>query len=103
MSIEILNEAGGVVTVEVAGELEQPEVARAQRSVGEIIDKQGKVKLLVLAERFGGWVHGGDWGDVSFQAKYDRFIEKIAIVGDKKRKFPRGTHSTPTTRGSPLA
>ena len=38
----------------------------------------------MLVENFAGTEKGGNPGDVSFQADYDPFIEKIAIVGDKK-------------------
>ena len=38
----------------------------------------------MIAEDFQGWDQAGDWGDVSFQMKYDEHIEKIAVVGEKK-------------------
>jgi hypothetical protein len=84
MSIEIVDVSDGVLTFKVAGRLIQAEFAAAQKRAGEIIRQQGKVRFLVLVENFAGTEKGGDWGDVSFQADYDPFIEKIAIVGDKK-------------------
>jgi hypothetical protein len=38
----------------------------------------------LLVENFAGIDKAGNWGDVSFQARNDPFIEKIAIVGEKK-------------------
>ena len=84
MSIEIVDVADGVLTFKVTGRLIQAEFAAAQKRAGEIIRQQGKVRFLVLVENFAGTEKGGDWGDVSFQADYDPFIEKIAIVGDKQ-------------------
>ena len=84
MSIEIVNASKGVLTFKVTGQLNQAEFAAAQKRAGEIIRQQGKVRLLVLIENFVGMEKAGDWGDVSFQADYDAFIEKLAIVGDRK-------------------
>jgi hypothetical protein len=38
----------------------------------------------LLVENFAGIDKAGNWSDVSFQARNDPFIEKIAIVGEKK-------------------
>jgi len=84
MSIEIVSASDGVLTFKVTGQLNQAEFAAAQKRAGEIIRQQGKVRLLVLVENFAGMAKAGDWGDVSFQADYDPFIEKLAIVGDRK-------------------
>ena len=37
----------------------------------------------MLAQEFQGW-DKGDWSDISFQTEYDRYIEKMAVVGEKK-------------------
>ena len=83
MSFQIVDVVGGLVTVKVGGLLTPAEHARAQERLVEFIPKQGKVKALVLAQDFQGWSKG-DWSDVSFQARHDRDIEKIAFVGDPK-------------------
>ena len=84
MGAEILNVSGGVLSLKVSGKLTQAEFAAAQKAAGEIIGKQGKVRILVLAENFAGWERGGQWGDFSFQAEHDANIERMAIVGDRK-------------------
>ncbi len=84
MSVEIIEGSGGVLTFKIAGRLSQAEFAAAQKQAAEIIQRQGKVRFLVLVENFAGAEKEGDWGDVSFTATYDPFIEKIAIVGDKQ-------------------
>jgi hypothetical protein len=84
MSVEIIGNADGIVTVKVVGKLTQSEIARAQQQAIGIITRQGKIRLLVIAENFQGWEGGGDWGDVSFQAEYDEQIERMAIVGEKR-------------------
>ncbi|NLH71684.1 MAG: STAS/SEC14 domain-containing protein [Verrucomicrobia bacterium] len=84
MSAEIVDRTEGVLTVKITGKLTQPELAAVQKQAGEILKQQGRGRILVLIENFTGTVKAGDWGDISFQAQYDRLIEKIAFVGEKK-------------------
>lgn len=84
MSVEIESVTNNVLTIKVRGKLIQSELAAAQKSAGEIIQRLGKARLLVITENFEGWERGGDWGDVSFSARYDPLIERIAVVGDKQ-------------------
>jgi hypothetical protein len=79
-----VNFSGGVLTLKVSGKLTQAELKSVQKAAGEIIDKQGKCRLLVLTENFAGWERGGAWSDQSFQAAHDASIERMAIVGDRK-------------------
>jgi hypothetical protein len=80
-----VNVEEGLVTVRIGGIVTPAEQARGQQAVAEAIQKQGKVKVLVLAQGFQGWSWSkGDWSDVSFQAQYDVSIEKMAFVGDRK-------------------
>ena len=84
MGAEVVDVSGGLLTVKITGRLTQAELAAVQVSAGEIIRKQGKVRILVLADNFLGWERAGDWSDLSFQAEHDGDIERMAIVGDKK-------------------
>ena len=84
MSAEIADVSGGVITFKVSGHLRQSELAGVQKAATQVIQQQGKVRFLVLVETFAGIDNAGNWGDVSFQTDCDPFIEKIAIVGDKR-------------------
>jgi len=84
MGAELIEAHDGVLTVRFSGKLKFSELQAVQQAAGDAIEKNGKVRVLCLAEDFGGWEKSEGWGDVSFQAKYDPFIEKIAIVGDRK-------------------
>lgn len=83
MAAEIIEVSAGVVTARVSGTLTQAALSGLQQAVAQIIRAQGKVRILVLAERFAGWERGGTWDDFSFQAQCDPSIEKMAIVGDQ--------------------
>ena len=84
MSYQILDNSDGIVTVRLSGTLKYAEYAEGQKRLGEIIRQQGKMRGLILLENYLGNEKEGDWGDVSFQAEYDPYIEKMAIVGDRK-------------------
>ena len=84
MGAEILNVSDGVLTLEVSGKLTQAELATVQKAAGEIIARQGKLRILVLTENFTGWERGAGWGDFSFQTQHDASIERMAIVGERK-------------------
>ncbi|MDP2203942.1 MAG: hypothetical protein Q8K07_18140 [Methylicorpusculum sp.] len=42
-----------------------------QKSLTNIIDQEGSIRVLVITEDFQGWVKEGDWGGVSFQSEND--------------------------------
>jgi hypothetical protein len=84
MSAEIVNVSDGTVTVRFTGKLCQPELTELHKQTAEIIERQKRVRILVIAEQFQGWEREGAWGDISFQIKYDRHIERMAIVCEEK-------------------
>ena len=84
MSADVVKVDGNLVTARITGTLTQAELGSLQKATGDIIKKQGRVKLLVLVEQFAGWEKGATWGDFTFQVQHDSSIERMAIVGDRK-------------------
>lgn len=84
MSAEVTSNTGGIVTAKITGKLSHSELVTLQKAVVANISRQGKVRILIIAEGFQGWEKAGDWEDLSFQMKNDPHIEKMAIVGEKK-------------------
>jgi hypothetical protein len=84
MSAELVNVTGRVLTIKVSGRLTQPELAASQKAAGAVIDELGKVRLLLILENFQGTANDGDWSDISFQADYDAYLERIAVVCEPK-------------------
>jgi hypothetical protein len=84
MGVKIAGVDGNLITAVFSGKLLHAELSAIQKEAGEIIRGLGKARILVISEQFDGWEKEGDWGDVSFQCENDPFIDKIAIVGDKK-------------------
>ena len=83
MSAQIVNDAGKFLTFRITGKLAQSELAAAQKNAVEILQKQGRKRVLVLAESFEGWGEG-DWGDLSGQIMLEPYLDRLAIVGEKK-------------------
>lgn len=82
MPIKFEIESGNLGVFLVSGKIKKAELDAAQRECESLIKKTGHVKLLVLPENnFAGWERSEDWADMSFAARNDKFIEKIAIVG----------------------
>jgi hypothetical protein len=84
MPIEIKFESGDLVVVRVSGTLGKEELDREQKKSEELIRKSGHVKILVITDGFSGWARDTGWDDMSFQARNDKYIEKIAILGEAK-------------------
>jgi hypothetical protein len=83
MSFDIAGTQGNLITIKISGLLMYTELQRGQETMASLIDTLGKVRFLVLVSDFKGFDKAGNWGDNGFQMKYDSFVEKIAIVGDK--------------------
>ena len=84
MSAEIISNFNGIVTNRVSGVLTQTELSAVQKELLGIIGREGGVRLLILCHDFQGWDKASDWEDVSFQSQSDPYINKMALVGDKK-------------------
>lgn len=85
MSAKIVDTARGILTIKITGKLMRSELVEVQKKAGEILRKEGRMRILIVTESFQGWGPGGDeWGDISFQTEHDQFIEKLAIVGEEK-------------------
>lgn len=84
MSAEIISNFNGIVTCRISGILTQSELRRRQKEVIAIIGREGGIRLLILCEDFQGWDKASDWEDVSFQSQSDPYINKMALVGDRK-------------------
>lgn len=86
MSAEIISNIGGIVTNKITGQLTYAELSAVQQELLGIIGREGGIRVLIICEDFQGWDKKGDWEDISFQSKSDPYINKMALVGDKKWK-----------------
>lgn len=84
MSAEIISHFDGIVTAKITGKLTHPELTALQQSMLGIIGREGGIRVLIICEDFQGWAKEGDWADVSFQHTSDPYVNKMALVGEKK-------------------
>jgi len=77
-------ESGNVLVFTISGTLEKEEYLQAQREAESAIESMGTIKVLIVLVNFSGWERAQGWDDLSFSDRNDRYIEKIAIVGDVK-------------------
>src|SRR5262245_28475080 len=84
MSFELVDSPHGIFAAKVTGTLQAFEYHQLLKQAAEFILKHGKTRILITAEGFTGFASAGEWGDTAFQEQFDRQIEKIAIIGEKK-------------------
>ena len=84
MTVTVSGADGEIIEFVVTGRLTEEELASAQQAAADVIRERGRVRILVNTEGFEGWQQGGSWDDFSFQEQFDRYIEKMAFIGDRK-------------------
>jgi hypothetical protein len=86
MSVTFTKESDDLFVISVQGIFAFDDLKEVEKSARVQIDRNQKIKLLVLAEDFTGWGKEGDWGDLTFMYEYDPNIEKIAVVAEANWK-----------------
>ena len=84
MPVEIIDVGGKLLQLKVRGMFTKADYDRIIEIAKKAIEREGKVRALVILEAFEGWERRGDWGDVSFMMEQGQHLEKVAIVGDDK-------------------
>lgn len=84
MPVEIVDASTRLLEVKIQGVLKKADYDQIIRAAREAIAREGRIRALVVTERFQGWERGADWGDVSFVTEQGQHIEKLAIVGDER-------------------
>ena len=86
MSVSFTKESEDLFAVSVEGILTFNDLKEIQNNVSTAIDRNRKIKVLLLAENFSGWAKEGDWGNLDFLLEHDPYIQKIAVVTSEKWK-----------------
>jgi len=85
MSVEIHEQDDGkVLKLQIRNKLHKDDYELFTPRVENLIQRHGKIRLLVEMSDFQGWDAGALWEDIKFDAKHFSDIERIAFVGDKK-------------------
>lgn len=84
MPARIVEIVDDLITIEVSGLLTYPELVEVQQQAARHVQQAGMIRFFIVARDFEGWTREGDWGNVSFQAENDAYIEKMALVGNRE-------------------
>lgn len=83
MPIEWKLENNNLALFHVTGQLGKDEYDKIQSEIESIINKVGRIRILVVLEDFKGWQSAKGW-EQSDTETIDHYIVKMAIVGDEK-------------------
>ncbi len=85
MAIELLEELDGkLATVKVSGKLTKQDYERFVPEIETLIEKNGKIDLLLIMHEFHGWDAVSLWEDIKFDLKHFGDIRRLAVVGESK-------------------
>lgn len=85
MPVEIQESAqAGVIEVPLSGKVTSADYQRFVPVLEQLIERHGKISILVRLLDFQGWDAGGLWEDIKFDVKHFDDIERLAIVGESR-------------------
>jgi hypothetical protein len=73
-----------VLEVHLSGKLEAEDYKQFVPRIEAMIEKHGKIRILLYLHEFGGWTLQALWKDVGFDFKHFSDIAKLAIVGESR-------------------
>jgi len=80
-TLQEINE-GKALEVRLSGKLTKDDYTLFVPAVERLVNKHGKIRMLVEMHDFHGWTAGALWEDIKFDRKHFRDIERLAIVGE---------------------
>ncbi len=85
MSIQVKIEDGGkTLAVHVSGKLVKADYEQFVPEFETLVEKHGKLRILVEMSDFDGWDAAALWEDIKFDARHFSDIERLAMVGESK-------------------
>lgn len=98
MSITLTQEQeAGFVEVGLTGTLTKDDYRIFVPKIEELIQRNGKLDVLVNMRDFHGWSAGALWEDLKFDLHHFSDIHRLAMVGDKKWEAWMATFCKPFT------
>lgn len=83
--VELMETFGGkVVEVHISGKLEKADYEAFSPELDRLVEKHGKLRMVVVLNNFHGWTAGALWEDIKIDLKHFNHVERLAIVGDSK-------------------
>jgi hypothetical protein len=104
MTAVTLKESNGgtVLEVSLSGRLQKEDYGLFVPTVERLVEKHGKIRMLVEMHDFHGWALGALWADIKFDLRHFRDIERLAIVGEKAWEHGMAAFCKPFTTAKVL-
>ncbi|QDV42098.1 hypothetical protein Enr13x_19410 [Stieleria neptunia] len=71
-----------VIHLHVSGTMNHEDYEIFGPDIEQVIQKHGKIRVLLELDDFHGWTARALWDDIKFDIQHFRDIERIAMVGD---------------------
>jgi hypothetical protein len=99
MGLDLHEEADGEVLVaRLTGKLTREDYETFVPRLDELVEKHGKIRILVEMHDFHGWTAGALWEDTKVAVKHFSDIERIALVGEARWQEGMAAFCKPFTR-----
>ena len=73
-----------IIEVELSGKISKEDYERLAPELERLIQRYGKIRVLVIMRDFHGWRMGALWQDIKVDLQHFKHFERIAFVGEKK-------------------
>jgi hypothetical protein len=105
MAIELLEHASDTgpstyLEVRISGKLSGEDYEHLVPATEALIEREGKVRILMDMHDFHGWDLGALWADTKFAARHFSDIERLAMIGESKWEQGMATFCKPFTRAT---
>jgi hypothetical protein len=88
---------GKLLEVQLSGKLTKEDYELLVPTVEKLVNKYGKIRVLLVMKDFHGWTAGAFWEDIKFDLKHFSDIERLAIVGETMWEQGMATFCKPFT------
>lgn len=89
---------GKILGVAIRGKLRKSDYEKLTPEVDRLVQRHGKIRVVLEVIDFPGWTAGALWEDLKFDLKHFTDIEQLAIVGNKAWKRGMDSFSMPFTK-----
>jgi hypothetical protein len=87
-----------ILEVNINGKLTEEDYEHFIPVIHQMIERYGRIRILLELVDFHGWTAGALWEDTKFAVKHYGDIERLAIVGDSKWEKGMSYFCKPFTR-----
>lgn len=92
------SEESSTLFLEISEKLRKEDYEEFIQVVESMLQKHGKIRMLVEMRDFHGWDAGALWEDIKFDVRHFNDIERLALIGDKQWQKGMAVFCKPFTK-----